>query len=266
MRAQGRRVNSGVNRVCAHWGPGEPAPGDAQCAEWLGRGRAPGVLCVPRWCASAAWGCRRTECEGPWVPGARRGTACVRPCPGRVCLPRSGVRLGCVLTPGSSLGPRVRLRALALLGCSGAGLPPLASTGSGPPAATPPLQCRRHPPRAGAAPHRSGAPRGPAAEWSSAAVRARSQEPAARSLALARLPARPLLLEFKVTTPSALSTPGSGAALRGSESEIPKRGRVLRGVVVVTNPSLTIASPWTCDGEPGVPTRGAPAPFILFSL
>lgn len=76
MRAQGRRVNSGVNRVCAHWGPGEPAPGDAQCAEWLGRGRAPGVLCVPRWCASAAWGCRRTECEGPWVPGARRGTPC----------------------------------------------------------------------------------------------------------------------------------------------------------------------------------------------
>lgn len=56
-------------RVCT-WGPGELAPGDAQCAEWLGPGRAPGVLCAPRWCASAARGCRRTECEGP--PGFGR--------------------------------------------------------------------------------------------------------------------------------------------------------------------------------------------------
>lgn len=161
VRTQGRCVNSGVNRVCAHGGR---APGDAQCAEWLGRGRAPGVLCVPRCCARAVRGCRRTECEGPWMPGARRGRTCVRPCPGHLCLSFSGGRPGCVLTPGSSVGAAGRLPSLPLLCCSSAGLPPLASTGAGLPAATPPLQCLRHPPRAGAALHGSGAPRGQAAE------------------------------------------------------------------------------------------------------
>lgn len=54
-------------------GPGEPAPGDAQCTEWLGRGRAPSVLCVPRCRARTARGFRRTECEGPWMPAQEEG-------------------------------------------------------------------------------------------------------------------------------------------------------------------------------------------------
>lgn len=210
VRAQGRRVNSGVNRVCAHGGRASrhQAMRSARSG-WAGEGRpacSVSRVAVPERCGGAdarsvrGPGCRAQE-EG------LRASVCAQD----ICACRSlGVGRGTYSPRVPPLGPRVRLPSLPLLCCSSAGLPPLASTGAGLPAATPPLQCRRHLPRAGAALHGSGAPRGPAAEWSSAAVRARSQEPAARSLALARLPARPLLLEFKVT--SALSTPGSGAA------------------------------------------------------
>lgn len=111
----------GEPRVCT-WGPGELAPGDAQCAEWLGRGRAPGVLCAPRWCASAARGCRRTECEGPRVSGIRRGTECVRPSMPRALVPAAlcvgarvpthpGFRGGDAgPTPGSTSAPTLASR------------------------------------------------------------------------------------------------------------------------------------------------------------
>lgn len=77
VRAQGRCVNSRVNRVCAHGG--RASWRQAMRSAWSGwaQGRAPGVLCAPRWCASEARGCRRTECEGPRVSGARKGTASV---------------------------------------------------------------------------------------------------------------------------------------------------------------------------------------------
>lgn len=177
----------GEPRVCT-WGPGELAPGDAQCAEWLGPGRAPGVLCAPRWCASAERGCRRTECEGLRVSGARRGTECVRP-----SMPRAPVPAALCGWAGVPTHPWFR----------GGDAGPTPGSTSAPTSASrswlaqaPGRPLLRHPCSvagrsflAGAVPHGSGAPRGPAAEWRSAAVRARSQEPAARSLALARPPA-----------------------------------------------------------------------------
>lgn len=42
-RAPGRRVNGRESRVCAHAGRACGALGDAQCAEWPGQERAPGV-------------------------------------------------------------------------------------------------------------------------------------------------------------------------------------------------------------------------------
>lgn len=138
-----------------------------------------------------------------------------------MCLPRSVCGPGCLLTPGSAEGTRVRLLVLPLLPRRP---PAVGSHGRPAPAATPPLQCSVALVSCWSLASPMGAPRGPAAEWSSAAVRARSQEPAARSLALARPPARLLLFEFKVTIPSALSTPRSGAALRGSGRRSPSAG------------------------------------------
>lgn len=173
----------GEPRVCT-WGPDELAPGDAQCAEWLGPGRAPGVLCAPRWCAREARGCRRTECEGPRVTGARRGTECVGPHAQGACDCRAlwvgrvpthpGFRGGDAgPTPGSTSAPTPASRSWL-------------AQEPGRPLLRHPCSVAGRSSRAGAAPHGSRAPRGPAVEWSSAAVRARSQEPAARSLALAR--------------------------------------------------------------------------------
>lgn len=83
VQAQGRRVNSGVNSVCVHTGTGGAGARRYAVRGVAGPGKGRPACCVPRWCSSAARGCRRTECERPWVPGARRGTASVRPCPGR---------------------------------------------------------------------------------------------------------------------------------------------------------------------------------------
>lgn len=72
-RAPGRRVKGRASRVCAHAGRACGARCDAQCAEWPGRGRAPGVRCARRTCASAARVCRRAECAEAGVRGAGKG-------------------------------------------------------------------------------------------------------------------------------------------------------------------------------------------------
>lgn len=153
VRAQGRRVNSGVNRVCAHGGRASrhQAMRSARSG-WAGEGRpvcSVSRVAVPERCGGAdarsvrGPGCRAQE-EG------LRASVCAQD----ICACRSlGVGRGTYSPRVPPLGPRVRLPSLPLLCCSSAGLPPLASTGAGLPAATPPLQCRRHLPRAGAALH-----------------------------------------------------------------------------------------------------------------
>lgn len=215
----------GETRVCT-WGPGELAPGDAQCAEWLGPGRAPGVLCAPRWCARAARGCRRTECEGPRVSGARRGTECVGPHAQGACACRA------LWVGRGAYSPRVPRRGRRsdsrFYLCSHAGLPQLARSGARPPAATPPLQCSGALVSRWSRASRIGGSAGPGGRMEQR--RSPGTLPGARrALPRARPPARLLLLEFKVTTLSALCTPRSGAALRRSWSEIPKHRRAHLG-------------------------------------
>ena len=82
-RAPGRRVNGRESRVCAHAGRACGARGDAQCAEWPGRGRAPGVRCAGRVCVQARRGCairasvQMTGARGG-SPALRGGTAFIR--------------------------------------------------------------------------------------------------------------------------------------------------------------------------------------------
>lgn len=190
-KCEGRACSAGAEEACK-W-PGEPRACtrgadvrgaircDAQCAEWPGRGRAPGVLCAGRACASAARVCRRAGCAEPEVRGAERGP-CVRPC---------AVRWG---RPGA-YSPRLPHRLRLQLWLRVPGRSPAARTHrrqAWRSPATPPLQCRPAP-----ASEERGAGRGLGgageADWSCAAVRARSQEPAARSLALARPPAPSLI-------------------------------------------------------------------------
>lgn len=187
-RAPGRRVNARVSRVCAHAGracgrdvmrsarsgragEGRPARvckrgaarvcrvrGGRGPRRWQGAPRASPRGTGSRWCAGAA---------GCYSPRLRGGAA-------------SRLPLG-LLAPGSRT-PGSRLPA---------GLLQRARTGSRP--ATPPLQCRPAAPSEERGAGR-GLSRAGAADWSCAAVRARSQEPAARSLALARPPPAPSLI------------------------------------------------------------------------
>lgn len=126
-RAPGRRVNGRESRVCAHAGRACGARGDAQCAEWPGRGRAPGVRCAGRVCVQARRGCairasvQMTRARGArGVPGAARGH-CVHPRSGRVLTraPRRGRRSGSGSGSGSGLP-------------APAGLPQRARTGAKP--------------------------------------------------------------------------------------------------------------------------------------
>lgn len=191
-RTLGRRVNGQGSRACAHAGRACGTRCDAQCADWPDRGRAPGVRCVGLACASTARVCRRVEYaepRGPW-----RGEGALR----AFALRAQGAA-GCVLTPAS---PRSGRSGSGSSSCSCSGLdagsrlrvpgwPPAAHTHQhqdrrSP--ATTPLQCRPARERdAGWGLGRAGV-----AYRSCAAVRARSQEPAARSPALARPPARSL--------------------------------------------------------------------------
>lgn len=99
--------------------------------------------------------------------------------------------------------------------CSHVGLPQLARTGARPPAATPPLQCSGALVSRWSRASRIGGSAGPGGRMEER--RSPGTLPGARrALPRARPPARLLLLEFKVTTPSALSISRSGAALRGS--------------------------------------------------
>lgn len=167
----------------------------------MGAGRAGTRRCAVRGVAGPGKGagralcpalvCRRTEYEELRVSGARRGTECACPSMPMALVPAALYGWAGVPThpwfrggdagptPGSTSAPTLASRSWLAQApgrpllrhlCSVAGRSFLA----------------------GAVPHGSGAPRGPAAEWSSAAVWARSQEPAARSLA----PARPLACSF----------------------------------------------------------------------
>lgn len=109
----GRCVNGRVSRVCAHAGRACGTRCDAQCAEWPGRGRAPGVRCAGRACASAARVCAPRGCAdaqsagSPGVRGTGRGH-CVRPRagrPSRRCAGGGQVRTH----PGSAEGPPLPL-------------------------------------------------------------------------------------------------------------------------------------------------------------
>lgn len=180
----GRRVNGGVSRVCAHAGRAMRCAlrGVAGPGKGAQRARCRAFVRV-----QAARRCRRAECAGLWGPGPRtRGGGCVRPRSG--CDPgRARGSSGCVLTRASRRGRRSGW-------APAAGPPPAARTHlhlARPPAATPPLQCRRAPASEGRGAGQ-GLGRAGAVDRSCAAVRARSQEPAARSLALARSPARSL--------------------------------------------------------------------------
>lgn len=185
-RAPGRRVNGRESRVCAHAGRACGARGDAQCAEWPGRGRAPGVHCAGRLCVQARRGCvirasvQMSGARGAWgSPAMRGGTAFIRA--------RGAYSPG--LHGGAAAPVRVQARAPgSRLPAPGSRRPPAARTHrrqARQAPEEPPLQCRPAP-----AWEERGAGRGlgraGAAVGSCAAVRARSQEPVARSLALAR--------------------------------------------------------------------------------
>lgn len=199
VRAPGRRVNSGVNRVYAHGGRASRCQAMRSALSGWALEGPPGVLCAPRWCASAAQGCRRTESEGPWVMGVRRGTRCVRPCPGCMYLPCSGGGQGCLLTPGSARGRGSDSRFYL---CSAAPAPASRTwlaQAPGRPAGTPPLQCSRTLVSRRSRASLIGDSTGPSGRMEQR--RSPGTLPGARR-ALPR--ARSLLLEFKVTTPSAL--------------------------------------------------------------
>lgn len=188
-KCEGRACSAGAGEACK-W-PGEPRACtrgadvrgaircDAQCAEWPGRGRAPGVLCAGRACASAARVCRRAGCAEPEVRGAERGP-CVRPCAvrwgGRVRT-HPGSRTGSGSGSGSGFP---------------AGLPQRARTGAKPGGRPQrhPCSVARRPPQRSAA--RAGGSAGPgrrtgAAPQSGLAPRSPPRAPS-------RWPARPLPL------------------------------------------------------------------------
>lgn len=192
-RAPGRRVKGRASRACAHAGRACGARCDAQCAEWPGRGRAPGVRCARRTCASAARVCRRAECAEAGVRGAGKGA--LRASARRTASRWESGAAGCYsprLRGGAASTLRLRLLARGSRPASRSAHAPAPSpavAGNATPAVSPGA-------RLGAA--RRGAGRGLGrageADGSCAAVRARSQEPAARSLALARPPPAPSLI------------------------------------------------------------------------
>lgn len=140
-RAQGRCVNSGVSRVCAH---ACGRAGARRCAvrEVAGPGKGAVVLCAWRWCASAALGCKRAECAGPRVPGAGRGTACVRALGadprGALGSARCILTRGAAALPGADSGSRVPARGSRPAFCSAhAPAPSPAARGNATPAVSP---------------------------------------------------------------------------------------------------------------------------------
>lgn len=96
MRAQGRRVNSGVNRMCAH---GDRATRHQAMRSarsgWAGEGRpacSVSRVAVPERCGGAD----ARSVRGPGCRAQEEGL--------RASVSLSGGRPGCVLTPGSSVG------------------------------------------------------------------------------------------------------------------------------------------------------------------
>ena len=242
-RAPGRRVNGRVSRVCAHAGRACGARCDTQCMEWPSRGRAPGVRCAGLACASAARVCDPRGCadeRGAWspgVPGAGRGH-CVHLREGRVLTPapRRGHRSRSGSGLGSGLGSRLP-----------AGLPQRARTGAKPGRRRRSHACSVSPRPPGRSAARAGGSAGPGRQ--SRAAPQSGHAPRSPPRAPSRSPARSL---FKVTNPSALSAPGSCAALPGSEPRIPKRSPDPRGVVRGRSQPLT---PWPrMSGDGGLGT------------
>lgn len=188
-RAPGRRVNARVSRVCAHAGRacGRDVMRSARSGR-AGEGR-PARVCK----RGAARVCRVRGGRGPrrWQGAPRaspRGTGS-RWCTGAAGCYSPRLRGGAASRlPLGLLAPGSRLPA--------PGRPPAARTHrlqARPSPATPPLQCRPASPSEERGAGRGLSPAG-AADGSCAAVRARSQEPAARSLALARPPPAPSLI------------------------------------------------------------------------
>lgn len=183
----------GEQRVCTR---GTGVRGARRCAvrgvagPRKGAGRALWRACVCKRGAAvrSARVCRRAECAEAGVRGPGRGR-CVRPRAGRVSGGSRGAA-GCVLTrPGGGAAAPARARRswLAAPVRPPAARTPPAPAGNASPAV--PLGARL-----GGARRGPGARRGRGGRQSRAAVRARSQEPAARSLALARpAPARSLI-------------------------------------------------------------------------
>lgn len=173
--------------ACAHAGRACGARGDAQCAEWPGRGRAPGVHCAGRLCVQARRGCvirasvqmsgaRGRSRRSPALRGALRSSARGAYSPGlhgrgRRSVPGSGSGSG-LSAPGSRLRPPQRART----GAKPGGAPE-----------EPPLQCPPRPPGRSAA-RAGGSAEAGAAVGSCAAVGhapgavARSWRSARRSL------------------------------------------------------------------------------------
>lgn len=176
----------GKPRVCTRGRASEPACGREAMRSarsgWAGQGRP--ACAVPGVRVQERPGCRREECAGgPQVRGARKGT---RASARRVRIP-AGAGVGRVRThPGSPRGRRSDSGSLSSSRLP-ARLPQRARTG-----ANPGRRRQRHPCSVAGRPPQAeerGAGRGlrraGATDRSCAAVRARSQEPAARS------PARP---------------------------------------------------------------------------
>lgn len=184
VRAQERCVNSRVKRVCAHGGRASwrRAMRSARSG-WAREGRR--ACSVPRvGVPEQRGGADARSVRGPGFRAQGEGLSASVPMP-RALVPavlcgwagvptHPGFRGGDAgPTPGSTSAPTLASRSWL-------------AQEPGRPLLRHPCSVAGRSSRAGAAPHGSGAPRGPAVEWSSAAVRARSQEPAARSLALAR--------------------------------------------------------------------------------
>lgn len=116
VRAQGRCVNNRVNLVCAHGGRASwcQAMRSARCG-WAGKGRR--ACSVPRVGVPARrGGADARSARGSGFPEQGEGLrASVRPCPGRLCPPRSVGGPGCLLTRGSVEGTLVGLPVLSLL-------------------------------------------------------------------------------------------------------------------------------------------------------
>lgn len=126
-RAPGRRVNGRESRVCTHAGRACGARGDAQCAEWPGRGRAPGVRCSGRVCVQARRGCAIRA--GVQMSGARgaRGSPALR---GDTAFIRARGAYSPGLRGGAAAPVRVQARAPGSWLPAPAGLPQRARPGA----------------------------------------------------------------------------------------------------------------------------------------